>query len=110
MNQRLPFNWNCPVGYLIAISLEWTLLAYVCFTILILVVSGIAVYLFATTIIKDIKSILKVIDKNSRIRKNRKTILKQLIEFIDLHSAIRQLSCAFYLLVFERVVVNHVSK
>lgn len=58
-----------------------------------MVVVGIACYLFAIAIIKDIKRVLKVIDENSKTKKMRKHIFNQMIEFIDLHSAVEQLSC-----------------
>lgn len=87
--QRLPFNWHCPSGYLLAIILQWITCQYVCFLCMNLNTIGILVFLFNTAVIKDIKCSLKTIDKNSKTKNCCKQIST---EFIDLHSSIKQLS------------------
>lgn len=66
------------------------------FIIMILLAIGIAGHLFATEVTKDIKCILQAIDENSRTKERRKRIYKQFREFIDVHSAIKQLSCLLF--------------
>lgn len=82
-----------------AIILQWISLTYVYFWIMILNAAGIAFFLFVNAIIKDIKLILKPINKNSNTKKRRQQIHKQFVEFIDLHSTIKELSCVF---IFDR--------
>lgn len=90
-HSRLPFNWHSPMGYLISVALQWTLVTCVCFSIMIVNANGTASYLFATAITNDIKCVLKAIDKNSKSKKRHKHIYKQFTEFLDLHSAIKRL-------------------
>lgn len=77
---------------MVVIVLQWITLPYLIFLTMILVTNGIASYLFAVAVIKDVKCALKEIDKCSETKKGRKRIYKQFTEFIDLHSAIEQLS------------------
>lgn len=90
--RRLPFNWNGPIGYLVAITIQWMSLTFVCFSIMVVVSVGIAGYLFSVAVIKDIKCILQAIDENSKTKARSKQIYKQFCELIDLHSTIKQLS------------------
>lgn len=91
--QRLPFNWKCPSGYLIAIVLQWISLTYVFFTIMILLSCGIAGYCFAIAVTEDIKCTLNIIEENVKTKVGRRRINRQFAEFIESHAAIKQLSC-----------------
>lgn len=89
---RLPFDWKCPSGYLVAIVLQWFAMIYACFSIMIVITTGIASYLYLNAVTKDIKCILKPMNKRSNSKNHCKHIHKHFIDFIDLHSAIKQLS------------------
>lgn len=89
---RLPFNSNCPAGYVVAIIFQWILC--ICADLILTIVDtiGIATYLFVTAITKDIKCILKAIQGHSKNRTECKHIYKKFIEFVNLHAALKQLS------------------
>lgn len=76
-------------------ALQWTLLTYVLFSVLMMNIIGIAGFSFVITITNDFKTILKAIGKCSQNKKRHKQIYPQFIEFFDLHAIIKQLSCCF---------------
>lgn len=92
----MPFEWRNPIGFTVAICFEYVLITYVCFTAMTTVSIGIAFYLHEISLTKDLKSILRLIDENAKIRKNRRILYTQFIEFVDLHSATKQLSAFFF--------------
>lgn len=108
---RQPFNWHRhPIGYVFAVTSQWIAVSCVCFSVSILLAVGIAFFLLMFAITKDLKCILKVIEKNSCAKTRRKQIFKQFAEFIDLHAAIKQLSFVVcgtnetFLLIFNGIV------
>lgn len=74
--------------------LLWISLTYVFFSAMVLINIGVAVYFFVIAVTKDIKYILNAIDENSTTEISDRQIYKQFTEFIDVHSAIKQLSCS----------------
>lgn len=92
---RLPFNWQCPIGYMIAIILQWIAFTYLCFSAMLTNMTGFTFFLFVTAITKDIKCILNAIDEKSEIENEPKQIYNQFAEFVDLYGAIKQLSCIY---------------
>lgn len=73
-------------------AIQWIFSAYMSFAIIIPITIGMGIYSFVIAITDDVKDILKAIDENSRIKKGRKQIFNQFIEFIDSHAATKQLS------------------
>lgn len=89
---RSPFEWQTPIGYTMAVSLQCILITYVFCITMILVTNGIACYLFKISLTKDLKIILHAIDENSKMKKNRRNLYAQFSEFVDFHSDTKQLS------------------
>lgn len=88
----MPFNWANPIGYWVAVCLECILMTYFCFIAMTLVSICISSYLFEMSLAEDLKKILNSIDDNSGRRKNLQNPYTQFSEFVDIHSATKQLS------------------
>lgn len=56
---------------------------------------GLGTYLFTCTQIDDIKGMLRSFDGCAKLKRNKKRILKQLFEYIRLHSDMKQLNNNF---------------
>lgn len=95
----MPFEWDNPIGYIFAVILQCILLTYVFFTMMILISIGVASYLYELSLTKDIKIILRTIDEMSKVRKNRPNLYIQFNEFVEVHSAAKQLSCKLEIVV-----------
>lgn len=83
------------MGYLVACSIQYVHLAYEAFFISNLTTLGLGGYLLAMASIKDLKSILHSIDKHCakhKSKKKRLEALTQVREFVEMHSALKQLS------------------
>lgn len=66
--------------------------SYLCFLAVNPNSIGIAAYLFVLAVTEDIKHILKAIDVNSTTDNNCKQTNELIVEFVDLHADIKQLS------------------
>lgn len=84
---RLPFDYKSPVGYTLAIFVQYFAVymplryieCFMCF--------GVAIFLFSLSLAKDIGIFVESIDKNAKAKKHRTIIYKQLcktIQFTDL--------------------------
>lgn len=90
---RFPFDWKNPLGYLIAITIEYIMFIFVflygggevCF--------GIGSFLFSVAASTDIKADLKEIGMHGVLPENRKWTLYKLSNFIQVHAQLKQLSC-----------------
>lgn len=89
---RLPFDWKNPFGYFGAILLQYTIYVYASTSLMIIISIVISSYLFEMSLTNDLKDILQLIDRNSKIKKTRKNLYAQFTEFIDFHSDTKQLS------------------
>lgn len=94
---RFPFDWNNPIGYFFAFTVEYVILGYEFFMDACILSLIIGAYCFAISATKEIKRILHLI--NEKARANRKNKKKQqnemkilLTEFIDIHATTKQLS------------------
>lgn len=92
INPRFPFDTKNPIGYLIAVFMEYI------FDLSILVSAKcLAIYLFGTffmlfPLVNDIKYCLKTINYNARHKKERPKISNQFFQFVQYHSKLKQLS------------------
>lgn len=86
------FQWNNPIGYAVAVSLECISITYVFYIIMTMTSIGVAFYLHEISLTKEIKCILRSIDKNSESKKNRRILYVQSVEFCELHADTKQLS------------------
>lgn len=85
------------MGYLAAFSIQYVHLGYEGFFISNLVTLAIGGFLLAMAAIDDIKGILHSIDDQctkNRSKKKRLQALNQVREFVQMHSALKQLSNA----------------
>lgn len=91
--KRFPFDTNNPIGYLIAVILEYIIIDYECFIIACTLSFGIGACWFGASTTKEIQSILHSINDKTQTIECPTNELKILFsEFIDTHSAIKQLS------------------
>lgn len=92
--KRFPFDTNNPVGYLIAVFLQYIMLGYQNFTIAATVGLSIGGYWFAVSVTNELQRMLRAINDKTRAKKeNQLSEMKTLLsEFVDTHVAIKQLS------------------
>lgn len=94
--ERLPFGWDNPLGYLIAIVLQYMFLFYEYVIIACSFGLLFGVFRIEMSGTKEIKRILHSIDhwqSNAQASKNQQNDLKVLFsEYIDAHAAVKQLS------------------
>lgn len=102
--KRFPFDPKNPIGYLIAVVLEYITLAYEYFVIACTLSLGIGAYWIATSATKDIqKHILHSINETARENGNQLSELKNLLsEYNEAHAAIKQLSTAGCCFLFKK--------
>lgn len=93
---RVPFDWKTPSGFLVMMILQSILGAYHFFLSSTITTFGIAIYLFLHSAIEDIKANFdSTTYKRPNMRKRTTTRIrsvKQLCEFVELHSDSKQLS------------------
>lgn len=92
---RFPFDTKNPIGFLVACSFQYTHLGYECFFISNLVTLGLGSFILALTAIKDLKGILRSMNDqctNNRSKRKRLEAYKHLREFVQMHSALKELS------------------
>lgn len=89
---RFPFNWQHPIGYLIAFTIQYIAQTY------ILIFTGCYMSLFVGTsfmliaISKDLKENLRLLQIDETSTKSRLQVKKQLSEFVAFHSSVKELS------------------
>ena len=90
--QRLPFDWRNPFGFLVAIAIQYVMLSYTLIVAAVMMTLAIGAYLFGMAASKCIKGSLFNISRNIKARRSRKHVMKQVIEFVEFHSTVKQLS------------------
>lgn len=89
--KRFPFDSNNPIGYLIAVILEYIIFGYTYIIAACTVALGIGLCLIANAVIKEIQDFLHSI--NRKARRNQSNELKAMfLELMNAHTAIKQLS------------------
>lgn len=79
---RFPFDWKNPVGYLVAIILQYQFVSYPCRYIGCFASLGFASFWFAVSAAKNIKSNLREINQSIKAKQHRSIIFQQFAEFI----------------------------
>lgn len=90
--ERFPFDWKSPFEYLMAMAIQIIATTY-SFTIAACILSlsvGFTLFLFAMSKVAKISVIC--INQKAGDKTARKRILEQLIEFLEFHSRMKQLS------------------
>lgn len=91
--KRIPFNWQNPFGYSVALILQFIFISYLLHYIACFVTLAFGAYLFATSINRSMKDNLHSISKIAKERKTKESdIFEQLSTFIHGHADIKQLS------------------
>lgn len=90
---RFPFVSKNPIGYLIAVYFEYIVLGYEYFIAACTLALGMGAFWVIVTINKEIRHIFYSINKKAQAKTQKSYELKVLVlEFIDAHAAIKQLS------------------
>lgn len=89
---RFPFDCKNPVGYLIAIYMQYNMIWYMFYVIASLVSLGIGAFIYSVMGTDEIKRYLNSVNEYAMRKKNHLKSLKQLAEYVDYHSEMKQLS------------------
>lgn len=90
---RFLFDTNCPLGYFIAVIIEYFVVGYELIVVACTLALGIGAYWFAKSITKEIQRIRHSINDAAQENQNQSNELKLLIsEYIHLHASMKQLS------------------
>lgn len=89
---RLPFDWKNPIGYLIAVTLQYIIAIYAAIFMSCIVTLGFGAFLFAVAVNKISKQSLYTICKKAKHKTSQTHLLKRLHEFIHFYSSVKQLS------------------
>lgn len=92
-SDRFPFDRNNPIGYLIAVVIEYIIIDYELLIVACTLGLGIGMYWFAISVAKEIKRILRSINIEAQTDEIPAIKVKILFsEYIDTQAAIKQLS------------------
>lgn len=90
---RLPFDWQNPVGYSIAIGLLYIFIFNASFAAICIIVFAIGICVVLISLTEDITEDLENLNESARkIKKNRSEIVKEFIRIVQIHSNSMQLS------------------
>lgn len=90
--QRFPFDWKNPTGFLVAIFIQYILVVSVMISLKCLVIFEIGLCFMLFPMTKDIKCNLNAI--NARPKKNRSKIDEKFPQVVQFHCKLIQLSYA----------------
>lgn len=93
--QRLPFEWTNPIGYLLAILIQFIMLFFLNVYLACFLMLAFGYFLFALSIAKDMINELHSINKRTKMKKPKAQILKQLNDLISMHADVKGLSWWF---------------
>lgn len=90
---RFPFNTKNPIGYCVAIVLQYALIAYNSFLVASMVSLGVGAYLFTISMAEYIKDILNSINERAQQEDENqmKDIVSSLADFIEIHTILKEL-------------------
>lgn len=89
---RLPFDWRSPFGYLIAVTLTVFVAIYEMCLYANLSSLGIGCFLFSTSSTRKLQDSLYTVNERARFEEGRTRTTKQITEFIEWYSIMKQLS------------------
>lgn len=90
--QRIPFEWKNPIGYLIAVLLQFGIWFFLDLYLACFLTLAFGYFLFTLSIAKDMIDALQSINEHLKKKKPKKRILKQLNNFISMHGDVKELS------------------
>lgn len=86
----MPFDWKNPLGYAIAVLLEYMIAVYLFLIITTMLCAGIEGLLLAKAVLDDLKSYLIKINKNGKSKKKHLEATEQLTDFLQAHTLLIQ--------------------
>ena len=92
MHIRFPFNTKSPIGYCIAIVLQYALIAYNFFLLASMVSLGVGAYLFTISMAEYIKDILNSINERAmqEDEDQMKDIVGKLSDFTEIYTILKE--------------------
>lgn len=90
--QRMPFDWKNPVGYPVAISLQFGMLFFLNVYLACFLTLAFGYYLFTLSIAENMTDELHLMTRGAKMQKSAKQILTELSEFISIHADVKELS------------------
>lgn len=94
-----PWSWrSChgvggvPSGYLIVVLIQFLMIVLTCLILACFSTLAFGMFMFALSFAEDMISNLYAINENAKVNESGTHILKQYIEFIDMHSDVIELS------------------
>lgn len=103
-SSRFPFDTNNPIGYLLAVVLQYYLTKNIILFVATVISSLVGNFFIGKAFANDMTNDLKLINDSVKVKTNRMQAIKQLCEFIEFHSTVKELSnfviFIFYLIVF----------
>lgn len=90
--QRLPFDWQNPMGFSIAIALQFIFIFNAAFAGICFAVFSIGMCLILIFATDDIKNGLKSLNQSVKNKQKRTKIWNQFTQIIQFHSKTKQLS------------------
>lgn len=95
-NRRFPWDWRTPVGYFIAVFIQYILTSYVFALGTFALVIGLGCILNGRTVVKDICASLNAFNDIANSDANRIQMIEQLSDFLDTHSNLIELSTMYF--------------
>lgn len=93
---RLPYDWKNPIGYLVALYLEWLYATYLFQYVACFVFLAFGVFMHAISFVEDMKRKLHSINEMAGDENSHKCMYPKLSRFIHLHAKAKQLSEVIY--------------
>ena len=88
----MPFDWRNPVGFVIAMSMLYIMFSCIMKIAACVIALAVGSYLYAIADSKCLQRILSAVDQSSQLKAERKHIRKQLVDLMQYHSNVKQLS------------------
>lgn len=92
ISHRLPFDWKNPMGYLLAVALQYTVSTYIFFLLAGFSALAIGSYFIGLTGAKEIRICIFETNRRLQTKYERAYIHRFIFIFIQWHSRLKQLS------------------
>lgn len=103
---RFPFDWKSSCGYLIAVGIQCAIMLYATMLGVCIIAFPVGSYLYVMAMVKCINKMLITINQLTKDHRKKYRIFQQLVEFIQFHTYVKQLSvsCECEIFFFTAVV------
>lgn len=90
--KRFPFDYDDPIGYFIAVVIEYIIIGYELLVVACLSSTGIGAFCIAFTATKEIRRALNLFNDEAQTNDSESVKSDLLAECIDAHGTLKQLS------------------